>query len=101
MEAGNEIGIEVENEIETVAGVVAEDVEVKDHRMPLSEPPAILPAHAAETEVGRTLAGNNGDMVVDDHYHVAVRRYQGEGEGYCKSVVDVDTVSVPSLANQK
>jgi hypothetical protein len=73
----------------------------KEHRTRLSSPPATLAARAAETEVGRTLAGNNGDMVVDVHYDVAVRRYQEEVEGYCESDVGVDKVFVPSLANQK
>jgi hypothetical protein len=89
-----------------VAEVVAEaDMEEvksdKDPRIRLCEPPATLAARAAETEVGRTLAGNNGDMAVDVHYDVVVRRYQEEVEGYCECDVEVGKVSVPSLANQK
>jgi hypothetical protein len=89
-----------------VAEVAEADMEEvksnKDPRIRLCEPPATLAARAAETEVGRTLAGNNEDMAIDVHYDVVVvRRYQEEVEGYCECDVEVDKVSVPSLANQK
>lgn len=90
---------EIESEIETPAEVLdaGEAKSNKDPRIRLSGPQVALVVHGDEMEVGRTLAGNNGDMEADD---VMMGRYQQVAEGYhCESDVYVDAVSDPRFVN--